>query len=322
MGKHLRLARLIEMMILIKYHPDYGPKKLARYFEISEKRLYDDLNELNAAGIPIVYNGKGYSFLGRSPMPPVEFTIDETLALWLHVTMMRKHKEDIFTAPIRSASAKLLEMLPDEISRKLHVLEDSFSDGSPRMSEELDRILSAINEAVIDRKTLAITYYTFSRDETGDRKVDPYGVIFRGNSWYMIGHCHMRGEPRTFRVNRIKEIVVTGDIFEYPADFSIGEYVAQSWAVFRGEETEVEIEFSAKLAPLIEEHQWRPDQRIEKHKDGGITFYSSVRGELEIRRWVMSWGEGVRVIRPVSLRREIAAHSEALARAHRDGCDD
>ncbi len=316
MGKHLRLARLIEMMILIKYHPDYGPKKLAEYFEISEKRLYDDLNELNAAGIPIVYNGKGYSFLSRSPMPPVEFSIDETLALWLHVTMMRKHREDIFTGPIRSAATKLLEMLPADISKKLYMLEGSFADESPRMNDNMDKFLTTINQSVMDRKTIGITYYTFSRDETTDREVDPYGVIFRGNSWYMIGYCHKRGEPRTFRINRIKNIVVTCKGFDYPADFSISDYVSQSWSVFRGEETDVEIEFSAKLAPLIEEHQWRPGQRIVKHATGGITFYASMRGTLEIRRWVMSWGEGVRVIRPDSLREEIAAHAAALVDAH------
>jgi predicted DNA-binding transcriptional regulator YafY len=76
------------------------------------------------------------------------------------------------------------------------------------------------------------------------------------------------------------------------------------------------VKFSKKLAPLIEEHRWRPDQEIKKHKDGSITFRTRVRGTLEVRRWIMSWGEGVRVLEPESLRKEIAAHSAALLKAH------
>ena len=81
MSRYLRMARLLELLSVIRYHPDWGPKKLAGYFEISEKRIYDDLNEINAANVPIVYNGKGYSFLSTAALPPVHFTLDETLAL-------------------------------------------------------------------------------------------------------------------------------------------------------------------------------------------------------------------------------------------------
>jgi len=316
MGKHLRLARLIELMTVIKYHPDWGPKKLADYFEISEKRIYDDLNELNAANIPIVYNGKGYTYLSEAALPPVKLNIDEVLALWMHVKLMKKHKEDVYTQAVKSAAVKLLDMLPPETGGKLLDLEGKVTVEAPRSDSRIEGVLSALNEAIVDRTTMKITYFTYSRDEVSQRLVDPYSVIFRGNSWYAICYCHTRNDIRTFRLNRISEIEATGDSFDYPEDFSIGEYVENSWAVFQGKETEVVIRFSKKLAPLIEEHRWRPDQEIVKHKNGTITFRTKVRGTLEIRRWVMSWGRGARVIEPESLRKEIASHSKALLDAH------
>ena len=315
MSKHLRLARLIELMTLIKYKPDWGPKKLAEYFEISEKRLYDDLNELNAAGIPIIYNGRGYSYLNPVEVP-VKLTIEEILALWTHVKVMKKHSEDVYTPAIRSAAAKLLDMLPAETGRNLLELEGKVSVESPRGNPEADRILTTINRSLVDRKTLDVKYHSYSGGVVTRREVDPYGVIFRGNSWYLIGYCRLRKDYRTFRLNRIVEIAGTENSFQYPDGFSISDYVARSWAVFQGEETEVVVKFSKKLAPLIEEHRWRPDQRITRHKDGSITFRTSVRGILEIRRWIMSWGDGARVLEPDSLRKEIAAHAAALKKSH------
>lgn len=317
MSKYLRLARLIELMSVIKFHPGWGPKKLAGYFEISEKRLYDDLNELNAANIPIVYNGKGYSFLSTSSLPPVQFTIDEALALLMGSTMLEQQKEEVYSPITRGAATKLLELLPENMRNRLLALEGKVRVET-KGSSNVNHSLKTINESIAERRTLRFDYFSYSRNRTTNREADPYGVIFRGNSWYMIGWCHTRREPRTFRVNRMSGIETTKSVFVYPEDFSIQEYVSKSWAVFQGEETEIVLKFSKKLAPLIEEHLWQPDQEITKRKDGSITFKTRVRGTLEIRRWVLSWGEGVRVLAPESLRLDVARHAKALLEANED----
>jgi predicted DNA-binding transcriptional regulator YafY len=315
MSKYLRLARLIELMTIIKYHPEWGPKKLAEYFEISEKRLYDDLNELNAGGIPIVYNGKGYSFLTLSALPRVQFSLDEAMALLIGCTALEDHKNEEYSASARSAMSKLFELLSEDSRKILLSLE-----GKIRMETkgrtETQLALKVINTAISNRKTIRFDYYTYSRNATSSREADPYGVIFRGNSWYMIGWCHTRLEIRTFRLNRFSNISLPGRTYAYPKNFSIKEYIENSWGVFQGEEVEVEVRFDKKLAPLIEEHQWQPVQNIVKHKNGDITFITKVNGTLEIRRWILSWGEGVQVIRPESLREEISHHGVAIAQAN------
>ena len=109
MNKYQRLARLIEMISVIRYHPTWGPKRLAEYFEISEKRIFDDINELNAANIPVVFNGKGYSLLSQHSLPPAHFTVDEALALLIGATALGTKTE---AQAARSASMKLLDLLP------------------------------------------------------------------------------------------------------------------------------------------------------------------------------------------------------------------
>ncbi len=314
--KFMRIARLVELMMLIKSHPDWGPKRLATYFEISEKRLYDDLNELNAANIPIVYNGSGYSFLNRPTSFLIGLTIDETLALWLAASMLRRRRGDVFTPTLNSASTKLLDTLPPEVATRITELAGKVVVASVESANDISELLQALNGAIADRSRLSIVYYTYSRNDVSERAVDPYGVFHHGNSWYLVAYCHNRNEIRTFRVNRIRSLERMDDLFEYPENFSINEYLEGTWGVFSGEEVTIRLLFSRKLAPLIEETIWHSDQKIEKLDDGSVLLTAQVRGMLDIRRWVMSWGDGVTVLEPVELREEIAAHARAMYEAN------
>lgn len=312
MNKHLRLARLIEIMSLIKHHPDWGPKKLASYFSISEKRIYDDINELNAANIPIIFNGKGYSFLTPQPLAPVQFTLDEALSMLISATVFESQNDGENSFAVCGAVTKLLDLIPDNTRRLLLEL-----SGKVKLDTKGGQITGAalkqISQAIGEKRTVEFAYQSYSGGALTSRKMDPYGLVFRGNAWYVIGHCHKRREVRTFRLGRISGLRVTGGVYEYPAGFSIERHLENSWQIFQGSETDVKIKFSKKVAPLITEHQWQKDQRITKNRDGSIMFTTTVKGTLEIMRWALSWGREAEFIEPEELRRDMALVSSGMS---------
>lgn len=314
----MRMARLLEMIRVIKYHPDWGAKRLAEYFEISEKRIYDDINELNAANIPIVYNGRGYSFLTPPTLVPVQFTVDEAMALMMSGTALDGGRGDAYAAAVRTATTKLLDSLPDDTRQFLLALSGRVRAKGQTAAPDA---LKKLHRAMADRRTAAFEYASYSSGRRAAREADPYATVFRGNAWYLIGWCHTRKQIRTFRINRMDNIAITNKPFEYPADFSIEQHLSKSWAIFQGDEVEVAVRFSKKIAPLIEEHQWQPDQRIERHADGSITFTTTVRGTLEIRRWILSWGDAAEVLAPVSLRNEIKQIAAELSLVYEKGSE-
>lgn len=312
MNKHLRLARLIEIMSLIKHHPDWGPKQLAEYFSISKKRIYDDINELNAANIPIIFNGKGYSFLTPQPLAPVQFTLDEALSMLISATVLESQKDGEYSLAVRSAVTKLLDLIPDNTRRLLLELSGKVKlDTKGR--QITDPALKQLSQAIGEKRTIEFSYQSYSSGALTRRKMDPYGLVFRGNSWYVIGHCHKRREVRTFRLSRIGALRVTGGAYKYPDDFSIERHLEKSWQIFQGAETDVKIKFSKKVAPLIMEHQWQKDQRITKNRDGSIVYSTTVKGTLEIMRWALSWGREAEVIEPEELRRDMALASSGMS---------
>jgi proteasome accessory factor C len=70
--------------------------------------------------------------------------------------------------------------------------------------------LAAVETAVVDRRQLLITYYSASSDSVGQRRIDPSIVRERAGRCYVLAWCHLAGDWRTFRVDRIDDAIDVG----------------------------------------------------------------------------------------------------------------
>ena len=80
-----------------------------------------------------------------------------------------------------------------------------------------DPALPALREAAADHAVATFAY----RGQT--RRLQPYAVLLRDGSWYVIGHDEGHAEVRTYRVDRIESAVEVGpaNLFERPAGFDV-----------------------------------------------------------------------------------------------------
>jgi len=94
--------------------------------------------------------------------------------------------------------------------------------------------------------------------------------------------------------------------FQRPADFSISKHLSESFGVFKGKaQHRVRVRFDAFAARPVSERRWHPSQKIKHLADGEIELGMTLGSLEEIERWVLSWGEHVRVLEPVALVRRI-----------------
>jgi predicted DNA-binding transcriptional regulator YafY len=63
----------------------------------------------------------------------------------------------------------------------------------------------------------------------------------------------------------------------------------------------VEVWFDAATAPYIVERRWHESQRFDRHGDGSVTLRMEVPGMAEVKRWVLYYGAGARVLGPPEL---------------------
>src|SRR5436189_222134 len=88
------------------------------------------------------------------------------------------------------------------------------SVATARRDRDRPPLVDALQDAVVRRLRVEIDY----RDR-GRRAVDPWGLVAKDDVWYLIGGTD-KGQ-RTFRVDRIAQLTITGTGFERPADFDL-----------------------------------------------------------------------------------------------------
>ena len=172
--------------------------------------------------------------------------------------------------------------------------------------------MANVNEAALSRTVIEIVYYTMSRKEQSQRRVNPYCIWYFKDAFYLIGYCHMREDLRVFALDRIKELHITEETFSMPESFDPEELMGSSFGIFKGAPTKVAIRFDAAVAGYIEEKQWHETQKITCQDDGSLILEMVVAGIEEVKHWILTWGAKAEVLEPKSLRDNIIAESKAL----------
>jgi proteasome accessory factor B len=90
----------------------------------------------------------------------------------------------------------------------------------------------------------------------------------------------------------------------------------RAWDIIADQEPiDVVLHFSPAVASRVREARWHPSETVSAAADGGLTWRATVAGPIEIRLWILSWGDDVEVLEPASLRADVAAtHARAAAR--------
>jgi predicted DNA-binding transcriptional regulator YafY len=122
---------------------------------------------------------------------------------------------------VASAVRKLLAAVPETrrrgiaTARRTIVVEQS---GWHRAGQPVgdDAALADLERAVTADERVRIRYRPGSGGAAGWRTVDPYGLVSKAGTWYLVAAA--RGTPRLFRVSRVEEVETTGTPARRPDD--------------------------------------------------------------------------------------------------------
>ena len=194
--QHLRGGRLVTARLL------------SERLEVSERTIYRDIADLQSTGVPIDGEaGVGYLMREGFELPPLMFTRDEIVALVAGARMVRAFGGAAMARAAEEALIKIGTVLPEPERDRIAKTEIH----TPRwVVSDMDRqTIDALERAVETRDVLALDY----RDEAGrtsERDVRPLGLWFWGKVWTLVAWCELRGDFRTFRIDRIVAIKPAG----------------------------------------------------------------------------------------------------------------
>ena len=310
-----RVSRILEIIWNISRAPrEWTRKRLAEQFEVSERMITNDL-QIIQHGLKFELGnarGQGYYFTSVPQLPSVNYSLSEALALVLAAQSGRR-MGGIPHADLSSAIARLASVFPPEMRSLVERMESGDSGTSFQHREEM---LAICSQAVSQRRALEITYAAASRgSQESRRRVDPYAIVPYVKSWHLIGYCHLRQDIRTFKLDRIQDIVQLGNGFDPADDFELEEYLSSGWGLIRGlpePAEDIELLFDAIAGRWVAEEVWHSTQHLEWLPDGRLRFCVHIQITPEFQRWVFRYGPQVEVVRPEPLRDWIRAEAQAL----------
>lgn len=323
-----KLSQCLKIIALLQTRQMISTKEISEILDITPRNVKAYIEYLKKAGIPIQGmpgRSGGYYLADEYYFEVPKLDQGEYSALMLAEKLLSFKSEFPLANELQTAIAKIRCALGDKVAGVFPIPTDELmlSLGKVDLKDNINKILITIYMAIKQRRRIRILYYTASRDESKRREVDPYAVVYREGSWYLIGYCHLRGQVRTFKLVRIEAIEVLESNFVYPNDFSVKEYMSNIFSVIEGEEYHVEIRFFRPASVWIREKKWLPNQRIEELEDGSVIFKATVKGLIDIKRWVLSFGKLAVVQKPEklveSIRDEIDAMKHLYAGSHCKG---
>lgn len=241
--------------------------------------------------------------LGLSPTELMALTFTRHLLLPLEGTEIK--------AALDSALQKATARIPPPAMELVRQLEQSFSVGlGPHKRYREHRLtIDLLTKAITRARTVQMRYFSASRNVTMRREVDPYRLRYVAGGLYLIGYCHWRKDVRMFAVERIKSLTLTDHPYQMPLHFDMEAYVENALVVMQGKQIEVELLFDKMTAAWVKDRVWHVSQQTKNLKDGRLRMTLTVADTRELVGWVLSFGSGVRVVQPDSLR--LAVEGEA-----------
>lgn len=197
---------------------------------------------------------------------------------------------------------------------------------APR-SDEVEDALRVLAEALNARKRVTFIYHGIHRDEETERDVAPYGLVFQGGHWYLVGHDALRDDLRLLRVSRMRDLSANAAAphthdYEIPDDFRLeAELGKEAWEL--GPEGEGEVEARVRFAfPLSLWTERNGHGELEDEAaDGSAVRRFRVRQVHPFLRWVLTFEGDAEILEPPELRhglREMAAGVAAIHETRRE----
>lgn len=205
-----RADRLFQLVQLIRGRRLCTAALLAERLQVSLRTVYRDVADLQQQGVPIEGEaGVGYRMRAGFDLPPLMFTATEAQALVAAIRLAQPRLDAALAASAETALSKILAVLPAATraaAERLAVYAPPVGTGLGPDAATRAR-LATLRLATDAHQKLQL-HYRDLKDIDSQRTVRPLGCFFWGQVWTLAAWCEGRENFRSFRVDRIRTLVV------------------------------------------------------------------------------------------------------------------
>lgn len=299
---------LIEILFILLSRDKTTAKYIAERLNCSIRTVYRYVDKLSIC-VPI------YNTLGRNG----GFAISDTYKI--PSAFFTKEESDFLKNLLNGIKSELnspmLEKIIDKISSISKNSEKAQSidfgnlilDGGPwGNTESYKQTLAFLEKAIEDTSIISIGY----RDREGvltEREIEPHTIILKQGLWYCYAYCHMREKFRLFKIGRIEKAKDTGKNFERRSTENLKETLKEWYDTLKSETVDLEVDLTAKA----DVEEWLGVDKVFTTSNGLIKASANLPIDEVLASKILSFGNKVKVVSPISLKKKIAQIAKEVA---------
>ncbi|MFJ8957417.1 helix-turn-helix transcriptional regulator [Streptomyces sp. NPDC102381] len=301
-----RHARHTSIVHLLRCRTWVSATLLAHRFDVSERTIYRDIEEIVSHGVPVesvVGRNGGFRLSADTPIDSLVIRNDDALRLYI-LGMIGDETAADESGEVGQAAKRTLQLLASRIY---------FDTSDWYWRDEASGSLAALRNSVMGSTAVEIKFRSDQHATTTLLK--PYGLAWKSGEWWLVA-APPQGPPRHFQVNTIERVIATDLKFIYPADFSLKDWWRQALEDFGRGSTRVSMRISPDCRGEMLRLDLKPDSEVQHNADGTTTIALYVDDWAWLIPIVASFGSGVAVEEPTALQQAIRRHHKEALQAY------
>ncbi len=229
-------GRALALLDLLQTHRHWPGPELAGRLGVTERTVRRDIDRLRELGYRIESipgAAGGYRLEAGAALPPLLLGDEEAVAIAVGLRVAATQRLVGGPDTTLTALAKLQQVLPTHLRRRVEAIADTVqATGIASGSAVPTDVLADLALACRDHERVRFRYTSATGEET-IRRVEPHALAPADRHWYLLCWDLDKDDWRTFRVDRLGDVLHTRVMFE-PKPLTPGEVeefiqVATSW---------------------------------------------------------------------------------------------
>ena len=312
-----RFDRIVEILIQLQSRRVVKAKDLADHFQVSLRTIYRDIRSLEQAGVPLIGEaGLGYSLVDGYRLPPVSFTKEEALSFAATEKLVHQFLDKKTASLYDSALSKIRAVLKRREIELMDVLEGQIvvnKQGPALFPDKVPHVLSSTVEAIASKRQLEIVYQGVRDEQSRIRQIEPIGILHEMGFWYIVAFCLERKDFRQFRSDRIQQIALLSTCCS-ANHTTMDEFIATRRTYRELPKTQVRLLVDKSFAHYMQ-GQRNHYGFLSERSIGSQVEMTFASGDIEqaLPRWLLMFGDKVKIVEPQALRDNFRQLVEKIA---------
>lgn len=311
--------KLVQMVQMMSARGGVRATELLKRFDLDARSLRRYLADLRDIGVPIHDDGRGgertVSVDSRWRRSGVQLTLAEVLSLHFGRTLFDFLDGTSFASDLDGAIERLspaISRAHQDLARQLDTKFLAVGEHTKDYRGDADDVIDTVISCLVYNNPIEARY----RKVTGvERRIllHPFTLATYRQGLYLFALDVDNGIIKTYAVERFVEARRIREHFDYPSTWEPRAHIAHAFGIISGEPQDVQIAFAEAEAAYIRERTWHPTQTFRTLPDGRLLIRMRVAVTVELRQWILGFGDLAQVISPDSLATDIGSRLQRAA---------